>query len=185
MEGLENRLPKQRACLLAILGAIHGKGSVNGGHENGLSPLVFHTGDAPQSTALTRVMIAGPQLPQGALEAWRLLVLHHEPTSLTRSPGMSQEISNFSFDGEVGAPLAQFDRDVESITSFQQHSHRSGTEDDARWTSEEASGDEQLPSRHLGSVEGRNGTSGSEQQPSTLGLVSERTFSLPRRQERQ
>ena len=49
---------------------------------------------------------------QEGLEAWRCLVLHHEPTSLTRSAGLLQELLNFSFEGETAARMAQFDRDI-------------------------------------------------------------------------
>ena len=50
---------------------------------------------------------------QKGLEAWRALVLHHEPTSLTRSAGLLQEILNFSSEGETAARMAQFDRDID------------------------------------------------------------------------
>ena len=41
------------------------------------------------------------------------LVLHHEPTSLTRSAGLPQELLNFSFEGETVSRVAQFDRDID------------------------------------------------------------------------
>ena len=55
--------------------------------------------------AVTREVKAGAQ---EGLEAWRYLVLHHEPTSLTRSAGLSQELLNFSFAGETAARMEQF-----------------------------------------------------------------------------
>ena len=63
-----------------------------------------------KGTALTRVVNAGAQ---EGLDAWRFLVLHHEPTSLTRSAGLLQELLNFSFAGETAARMAQFDRDID------------------------------------------------------------------------
>ena len=63
-----------------------------------------------KGTALTRVVNAGAQ---EGLEAWRCLVLHHEPTSLTRSACLLQELLNFSFVGETVARMAQFDRDID------------------------------------------------------------------------
>ena len=63
-----------------------------------------------KGTVLTRVVNAGAQ---EGLEAWRCLVLHHEPTSLTRSAGLLQELLNFSFEGETAARMAQFDRDID------------------------------------------------------------------------
>ena len=71
---------------------------------------------------------AGPMLnetvvnagAQEGLEAWRCLVLHHEPTSLIRSAGLLQELLNFSFEGETAARMAQFDRDIDS----REHPHR-------------------------------------------------------------
>ena len=63
-----------------------------------------------KGTALTRVVNAGAQ---EGLEAWRCLVLHHEPTSLTRSAGLLQELLNFSFEGETVSRMAQFDRDID------------------------------------------------------------------------
>ena len=63
-----------------------------------------------KTTALTRVVNAGPQ---EVSEAWRLLVQYHEPSSLTRSAGLLQELLNFSFEGEIAARLAQFDRDID------------------------------------------------------------------------
>ena len=61
-------------------------------------------------TALTRVVNAGAQ---EGLEAWRALVLHHEPTSLTRSAGLLQELLNFSFEFETAARMAQFYRHID------------------------------------------------------------------------
>ena len=61
-------------------------------------------------TALTRVVNAGAQ---EGLEAWRCSVLHHEPTSLTRSAGLLQVLLNFRFEGETAARMAQFDRDID------------------------------------------------------------------------
>ena len=43
----------------------------------------------------------------GGLEAWRYLVLHHEPTSLTCSAGLLQELLHFSFAGETAARMEQ------------------------------------------------------------------------------
>ena len=40
-------------------------------------------------------------------------LLHHEPTSLTRSAGLLQELLNFGFEDEIAAQMAQFDRDVD------------------------------------------------------------------------
>ena len=48
-----------------------------------------------------------------SLEGWRSLVLHHEPTSLTRSGGLLPELLNFSFEGEIAARMAQFDCDID------------------------------------------------------------------------
>ena len=64
-----------------------------------------------RGTAQTRVVNAGAQ---EGLEAWRCLVLHHEPTSLTRSAGLLQELLNFSFESETVSRMAQFDRDIDS-----------------------------------------------------------------------
>ena len=50
---------------------------------------------------------------QEGLEAWRALVLHHEPTSLTRNAGVLQELLNFSFEGEIAARIIQLDRDID------------------------------------------------------------------------
>ena len=63
-----------------------------------------------KGTALTRGVNAGAQ---EGLEAWRCLVLHHEPTSLTRSAGLLQELLDFSFEGGTAAQMAQFDRDID------------------------------------------------------------------------
>ena len=63
-----------------------------------------------KETALTRVVSAAAQ---ESLEGWRALVLHHEPTSLTRSAGLLPELLNFSFEGEIAARMAQFDRDID------------------------------------------------------------------------
>ena len=65
---------------------------------------------------------------QESLEGWRGLVLHHEPTSLTRSAGLLQELLNFSFEGEIAARMAQFDRDIDRYEkacgeSFPNHVH--------------------------------------------------------------
>ena len=57
-----------------------------------------------KGTALTRVVNAGAQ---EGLKAWRCLFLHYEPTSLTRSAGLLQELLNFSFEGETAARMAQ------------------------------------------------------------------------------
>ena len=63
-----------------------------------------------KGTAVTRVVNAGAH---EGLEAWRCLVLHHEPTSLIRSAGLLQELLNFSLEGETAARMAQFDRDTD------------------------------------------------------------------------
>ena len=78
-------------------------------------------------TALSRVVNAG--LQEG-LEAWGALVLHHEPTSLTRSAGLLQELLNFSFEGEIGAhgavrPRHRPLRESERREIPKQHPHRS------------------------------------------------------------
>ena len=78
-----------------------------------------------KAIASTPVLKAGTQ---EGLEAWRILVLQHEPTSLTRGAGLLQEFLHFSFDGEIGGRLAQFDRDVDRCekaslrTTYQPHS---------------------------------------------------------------
>ena len=61
-------------------------------------------------SALARVVNAGAK---EFLEAWRCLVLHHEPTLLIRSTGLLQELLNFSFEGETAARMTQFDRDID------------------------------------------------------------------------
>lgn len=62
-----------------------------------------------KSAALTTVVNAGSQED---LEAWRLLVETHEPSSLTRSAGLVQELPSFSFERDIAAGIAQYDRDV-------------------------------------------------------------------------
>ena len=54
-------------------------------------------------TALTREVNAGAQ---ESLEAWRALVLHHVPTSLTLSAGLLQELLKFCFRSEIAAGTA-------------------------------------------------------------------------------
>ena len=74
-------------------------------------------------TALMRVVNAGA--------SWRAVVLHHEPTSLTRSAGLLQELLNFNFEGEIAARMAQHDRDIDRFEKASgenfpnQHPHRS------------------------------------------------------------
>ena len=63
-----------------------------------------------KGTALTRGVNAGAQ---EGVEAWRALVLHYEPTSLTRNAGLLQELLNFSFEGEIAERMVQFDRDID------------------------------------------------------------------------
>ena len=63
-----------------------------------------------KGTAITRVVNAGAQ---DGLEVWRALVLHHEPSSLTRNVGVLQQLLNFSFEGEIAARMVQFDRDID------------------------------------------------------------------------
>ena len=59
--------------------------------------------------SLDRVVSAGPG---EGLEAWRLLSQFHKPHSSTRSASLLYELLNFSFDGDVGARILAFDRQV-------------------------------------------------------------------------
>ena len=63
-----------------------------------------------KGTALTRGVNAGAQ---EGVEAWRALVLHFEPTSLTRNTCLLQELLNFNFEGEIAERMVQFDRDID------------------------------------------------------------------------
>ena len=72
-----------------------------------LDTAVLHTGDVIQGRCFDT---NSERWNTGGLGAWRCLVLHHEPTSLTRIA--LQELLNFSFEGEMAARMAQFDRDI-------------------------------------------------------------------------
>lgn len=63
-----------------------------------------------KSTALTQVINSGSQ---EGLEAWRLLVGTHEPSSQIRSAGLLQELRMCSFEGDISARIAQYGRDVD------------------------------------------------------------------------
>lgn len=59
--------------------------------------------------ALTRFVNAGPC--EGAA-AWRALVMHHEPMSMTRSAGLLQEVLAYDFEGDISGKLVAFGRDI-------------------------------------------------------------------------
>ena len=59
--------------------------------------------------ALNRIVNAGPG---EGLEAWRLLMKHHEPPTTTRHAGMLMEILAFSFEGDPTERIQRFERDV-------------------------------------------------------------------------
>ena len=101
-----------------------------------------------KGTTLTRVVNAGAQ---EGLEAWRPLVLHHEPTSLTRNAGMLQELLNFSFEGEIAARMVQFDplREIKRRELPEQHPHRSCLTHAAGRTIEAASCPQQCQIDHV------------------------------------
>ena len=58
--------------------------------------------------ALRRVTTSGAA---EGLEAWRRLVLHHEPKSQVHNTGLMQELLGFNFEGDIAARLTQFDHD--------------------------------------------------------------------------
>ena len=62
-----------------------------------------------KESALTRVINAGHG---NGLESWRQLVMFHEPASLVRHAGLLLELLSFSFEGDVAARLASFDREA-------------------------------------------------------------------------
>ena len=62
-----------------------------------------------KSSALTRVVNAGPG---EGLEAWRSLVLYHEPSSQMRSAGLLLELLAYDFEGDVSGKLVAFERDI-------------------------------------------------------------------------
>ena len=63
-----------------------------------------------KESALTRVINAGHG---NGLESWRQLVMFHEPASLVRHAGLLLELLSFSFEGDVTARLAAFDREAQ------------------------------------------------------------------------
>lgn len=63
-----------------------------------------------KSMALTQIINAGSQ---EGLEAWRMLVETHEPSSLTRSARLLQELLTSFFEGDISVRIAQYDRDVD------------------------------------------------------------------------
>jgi hypothetical protein len=63
-----------------------------------------------KESALTRVINAGYG---NGLESWRQLVMFHEPASLVRHAGLLLELLSFSFEGDVTARLAAFDREAQ------------------------------------------------------------------------
>ena len=58
--------------------------------------------------ALRRVTTSGAA---EGLEAWRRLVLHHEPKSQVHNTGLMQELLGFNFEGDIAGRLTQFDHD--------------------------------------------------------------------------
>ena len=67
-----------------------------------------------KSSALTRVVNAGPG---EGLEAWRALVMHHEPSSQTKSAVLLLELLAYDFEGDVSGKLVAYERDIHRYES--------------------------------------------------------------------
>ena len=63
--------------------------------------------------ALDKVVNAGRS---EGLEAWKQLVVHHEPGTTTRHAGMLLELLSFSFEGDTLSRLEAFERDIHRYT---------------------------------------------------------------------
>ena len=122
MERLESCLSKLCVCLLCTLQITLGTNGEIGQSSAQRNPyssrsLVFHAAPLHAGHAVQRHSPHTSGVNAGAqegLEAWRALVLHHEPTSLTRNAGMLQELLNFSFDkARSQQVVVQFDRDID------------------------------------------------------------------------
>ena len=59
-----------------------------------------------KGSALSRIVSAGTG---EGLEAWRLMVQHHEPVSRTRAAGLLTELLQYDFTGDFSAKLIQFE----------------------------------------------------------------------------
>eukprot|EP00959_Pyramimonas_sp_CCMP1952_P036723 768402-Pyramimonas_sp.AAC.1 len=59
--------------------------------------------------SLDRIVSAGGN---EGLEAWRTLVVFHEPQSRTRAAGLLQELFSWDFEGDAPSKLISFDRNA-------------------------------------------------------------------------
>ena len=120
LEGLERCLQKLCVCSLCAAGLSPGAiGEISGtdaqrdvdtGRSIVLDTAVLHAGDAVQNNCTNT---GGECWSTGGPGGMEMLVLHHEPFSLTRSAGLLLELLNFSFEGETVSRISQFDRDID------------------------------------------------------------------------